>query len=293
MRKTLTCIVIGIVLFSGCADKAKQAENPSPPESVRPAHASTFISKQDFLVLLSGGSGQAPEIKGKIVSGVLPHHLLAGRMIVTFMEVLAGQEPSLVILVGPNHNNKGGKIASGYMDWQTPAGLVRVNREIVGRLSSQGIAVTDDDLLAPEHSVGGLMPFIAHFLPEAEVVPIILHHGVTLAEVDQLLLALEPFLQEDAVLLASVDFSHYLTRQEAQMKDRETLAAMERFDYPALFNMSNDNLDSPASLAAAFRLAEERGVKAFQVLDNTNSGILLKNDVIETTSYFTMVFTEE
>lgn len=292
MRKILIYLLISMVILTGC-NKAKQAESYSPPEVIRPAHASTFITKQDFYALLANRSSQVPQVKGRIVSGVLPHHLMAGRMIVDLMEALAKQQPSLVILIGPNHNNKGGKIISGLKDWQTPAGLVSVDQEIVTSLVAQGVVVQDEAVMAPEHSVGGLMPFIGHFLPDAKVVPIILHHDVSLQEIDQLLTALEPYLNKDTVLLASVDFSHYLTRSAAQLKDKETLQAMHKFDYSVLFQMDNDNLDSPASLSAAFRLAEQKGIKEFQVLDNTNSGILMKNEIMETTSYFTLVFTEE
>jgi len=292
MRKILIYLLLSMVIMTGC-DNVKQAESISPPEVIRPAHASNFISKQDFYGLLTNRSAQVPQVKGRVISGVLPHHLVAGRMLVDFMEVLAKQQPGLVILIGPNHNNKGGKIVSGLNDWQTPTGIVSVDQEIINSLVSKGAVVRDEAVMAPEHSVGGLMSFIGHFLPEAKVVPIILHHDVSLAEIDHLLKALEPYLNKDTVLLASVDFSHYLTRQAAQLKDKETLQAMENFNYPALFQMGNDNLDSPASLSAAFRLVEQRGIKQFQVLDNTNSGILMKNEVMETTSYFTLVFTEE
>ena len=137
-----------------------------------------------------------------------------------------------------------------------------------------------------------MVPLIKHFLPKARIVPVVLHHDVSLQEIDALLDGLEPYLNERAVLISSVDFSHYLTRSEAQVKDRETLSFMRSLDYPALFHLGNDYLDSPASLAAAFLLAQRSGLKDFYVLENTNSGIILQNDFIETTSYFTLVFAE-
>jgi len=292
MRRIIACTVLFMVIISGCGPN-KQAESPSPPETVQPAHASTFISKQDFYSLLANRSPEIPQVQGRVVSGVLPHHLLASRMIVDMMELLAKQQPGLIVLIGPNHNNQGGKIISGLSHWQTPDGVVSTDQEIVSRLISRGIVVRDEPVMATEHSVGSLMPFIKHFLPQARVVPIILHHDVSLQEIDELLAALEPNLGQDSVLLASVDFSHYLTRKEAQLKDQETLQAMKDFKYPALFRMGNDHLDSPASLSAAFRWAEQRGIREYQVLDNTNSGILMKNEIMETTSYFTLVFAEE
>jgi hypothetical protein len=167
-----------------------------------------------------------------------------------------------------------------------------VEDRVVSVLLDKGLALRDEEVLSQEHSVGALVPFLKYFLPEAKIVPLILHHDVSLHEVDALLNALEPFLNGRAVLISSVDFSHYLPRSEAQAKDRETIRYMRNFNYATLFSLGNDYLDSPASLAAALRLAEKRGFKEFSVLDNTNSGIILQNDFIETTSYFTLVFSE-
>lgn len=295
MRKkifVLIVLVVFLVVITGC-QKKKQAENYSPPEAIRPTHASIFISKNDFYDLLAKRESSNSQVEGRVVSGIVPHHLLASNMIIDFFNVLAKQKPSLVILIGPNHYQKGNRISSSLYDWQTPAGVVQVNQDICQDLISQGIVAKDEPLLAEEHSVGALMPFIKYFIPEAKVVPIIIQHGATLQEVDELLDAIAPYLDEDAVLLASVDFSHYLTRSEAQLKDQITLQAMEKFDYTALFKMGDDHLDSPASLACSFRWAERRGIKKFHLLDNTNSGIIMRNEVMETTSYFTLVFTEQ
>jgi AmmeMemoRadiSam system protein B len=155
---------------------------------------------------------------------------------------------------------------------------------------NSGLAAVNEEVMANEHSIGAVVPFIGHFLPETNIVPLIFHHDVSLDEVDKILAMLNTYLDEKVVFIGSVDFSHYLSRQEAQKKDEYTLQVMRDFDYGNLYSMSSDYLDSPASLALVFRNAERRGIREFDVLDNTNSGIILKNDMIETTSYFTLIF---
>ncbi|MGI1660477.1 MAG: AmmeMemoRadiSam system protein B [Desulfitobacterium sp.] len=273
--------------ISQSGPKAQKAQS-SPTSAIHPS----FVTQQELNSILASGSGKPIIPEGRIVSAVLPHHLLAGRLLVDAMEALALQEPNLVILVGPNHFNKGERVISGFSGWQTPEGIMEVSEEAVKHLLAKGLVVIDEEVLAKEHSIGALVPILKHFLPEAEIVPLILHHDVSLKEVDALLEGLEAFVDDRAVLIASVDFSHYLARSEAQAKDQETLRHMLNFDYPALFSSGNDYLDSPASLATAIRLAEQDGIREFDVLDNTNSGIILRNDFIETTSYFTLVFTE-
>lgn len=256
---------------------------------VTPSHPS-FVTKQELNIILASESNNPTPIQGRIISAVIPHHLLAGRIITNVMKLLAIQKPNLVIVVGPNHPNSGNRIITGYDHWQTPEGIMNTDVSVVQFLLEKHLAVADEKVLSKEHSVGALVPLLHHYLPEAKVVPIILHHDVSLQEVDVLVNALGPFLDENTVLISSVDFSHYLTRSEAQAKDRETIAHMRNFNYVTLFRLGNDYLDSPASLSAAFLLAEKHGLKEFNLLDNTNSGIILQNDFTETTSYFTLVF---
>lgn len=289
MRKILVVITIVslLALLSGC-----QKNDAKKGEGTNPSHPSSFVSRQDLYSLLDKEKPAKSVPAGRVVAAVAPHHLVAGQLIVELMQAMAKDNPELVIVVGPNHPNSGGKVITGFYDWQTPEGRVKTEGKVVGVLIEKGLAVKDEDVLAKEHSIGTHMPFIRHYLPEARVVPIILHHDVSLNEVDGLVAALEPYINEKTVILSSVDFSHYLKRQEAEAKDRETLALMKAFNYSTLFRLGNDYLDSPASLAFAFRRAQKEGIEEFTLLDNTNSGIIMKNDLIETTSYFTLVFTK-
>lgn len=289
MRKHLGIISICciLVLLAGCrGDTGTQVR-----VEVSSSHPS-FVTARELNSVLASWQPNNVSIPGRVVSAVVPHHLVAGRLIAGVMEILARQEPEVIVVVGPNHSNKGGKVITGTYGWQTPGGIVEAQGAIVRSLLDKGLAVKDEEVLAKEHSVGALVPLIRHFLPGARIVPLILHHDVSLKEVDALLEALKPLLNEKAIMLSSVDFSHYLTRSQAQAKDQETLKHMRNFDYITLYRLGNDYLDSPASLAAAFRLAQGEGIAEFRLLENTNSGIIMKNDIMETTSYFTLVFSK-
>lgn len=291
MRKLLAIITIVslLALMTGCQEKTEKQKG----EGANPSHPSTFITRQDFYSLLDKGTALKTLPGGRVISAVAPHHLVAGQLIVELMQVIAENKPELVIVVGPNHSNSGGKVITGFYDWETPEGKVITEEKTARVLIEKGLAVRDEEVLSREHSVGTHMPFIRHYLPEAKVVPIILHYDVTLEEVDRLLNVLEPYINDQTLILSSVDFSHYLKRLEAEAKDKETLALMKAFNYSTIFRLGNDYLDSPASLAFAFRLAQRQGIKDFTLLDNTNSGIIMKNDLIETTSYFTLFFNKE
>lgn len=299
MREHLVIFVLGFVFLSmvlgGCGHPTN---SPNPSDAANPAnpvHSSTFVTKTELYKCLAKMDNDKKDIitEGRIIGGVVPHHLVAGHLMARLIECIAQSNPKVVVLVGPNHNNAGAKVITGLYDWQTPEGIMKTDQKSVQKLVDQRLAVLDEKVLSTEHSIGAVVPFIRYFMPETLIVPLIFHHDVSLEEVDAILETLIAVLGEKAVILGSVDFSHYLTRQEAEGKDKVTLKAMEVFDYKTLYSMSSDYLDSPASLALVFHHAEEKGIKEFQVLDNTNSGIILKNDTIETTSYFTLLFEEK
>jgi AmmeMemoRadiSam system protein B len=289
-------LVVGLVLMAAFSEPKIEAKPKTKTTAIDrsiAAHPSQ-VTRQELKLLLAQNpdSSDFKLAERKIVSAVLPHHLVAAPLLLEVCTLLAEQKPKCLIVIGPNHENKAAKIISGTYGWQTPDGVLATEEDAVQQLWQKGLAVINEEVLATEHSIGALAPLLKHFVPEAKIIPIILQYGVSLQEVDALLDGLEPFLDGDTVLISSVDFSHYLTRSEAEAKDRVTLAYMNNFDYPALFALDDSYLDSPASLAAAFRLAERRGIRSFTVLGNTNSGRILQNDYLETTSYFTILFTE-
>ncbi|MGE5454853.1 MAG: AmmeMemoRadiSam system protein B [Methylocystaceae bacterium] len=282
----LICLMISsLMILAGC--QSGKSSLIEPGNSANPS----MVSRSELAHVLATEPNDQAKLSGMLVSGVLPHHLLAAPLITSFLYTLSIQQPSLIILVGPNHPNQGAKIITGLNDWQTPEGRMETEQSIVNKLLQQGLAIRDENTIANEHSIASLIPIVHHYLPSAKVVPIILQHEVSLAEVDKLLNALQPFINKDGVVLASVDFSHYLTRPQAQTKDNLTLKYMQNFDYTTLFSLDSDYLDSPAALACAFRHAQQQGVTRFQVLANTNSGVIMRNDTMATTSYFTLVFT--
>ena len=282
------CLMMLILMGSGCSAKSDM-ENTKKPNPVQP---NRFVTRQELYSFL-GSTKTAAGSTGRIVGAVSPHHLTAGSMIAAVIEKIAEQKPRVIIIVGPNHNNEGARILTGFYDWQGPDGVVKTEQTIVQTLLTNNVAACNEEILSHEHSIGSLVPFIGHYLPEARIVPIILQHGVSRNELDELLATLEQFLADDVVILASIDFSHYLPRQEAYERDKVTLQAMQEGDIARIYGMNSEYLDSPASLALVLARARQAGVQGFKVLDHSNSGDILGNDLIETTSYFTLLMQTE
>lgn len=188
---------------------------PAPavaPAKALPAHANSFYEAEQFYRGLKEALAlPAPAEGGAVVGGVVPHHILAGSMFTRFYRRLERQPPATLIVVGPNHENRGARVATGRQAWATDFGTVAVDHALVDRLVAAGLATVDDDALATEHSVGAQMPYVAYHAPGARVVPLILHRDVSPHETKRLAEFLAPLLGPERVLVASADFSHYRT----------------------------------------------------------------------------------
>lgn len=265
---------------------------PSSPPALADLQPNAFFDTEQFYGgLRAARANPAPRASGgPVIGGLVPHHILAGALLSELFLELEEQRPTTVTVVGPNHEHVGQRAVTGRRSWATDFGPVEADLALVHGLVAAGLAVVDEEALTAEHSVGALMPYVKHHLPGARVVPIILHRPVTVEEQRRLAEHLAPLLGRERVLVASVDFSHYLTRAEAEAKDVVTLQAIRDFDLPALMRMGPDHLDSPPSLGVLMLTMQQLGAAGPEVAGHTNSGILYGNDRIETTSYFTFKY---
>src|SRR3989344_2428641 len=133
--------------------------------------------------------------KAPIVGGVIPHHLLASFMIADFYARLIIQQPETIILIGPNHYERGKYLVlTSDGSWSTPQGTVSANMQLVGDLTKSNLAEIDHEVLTLEHSVSDHMAFIAHYLPQTRVVPLILSGYLKLEDIEKLVAFLSPLI---------------------------------------------------------------------------------------------------
>lgn len=252
------------------------------------AYPNLFFNPKNFSYQLDHSEVKSEQ---SVVGAVVPHHLLAHKLIEGVFLQLHRQKPSTVILVGPNHRNRGEKILTTPLDWQTPFGIVQCDQSLIAELTATQTVKINQEVFKGEHSIGNLMPFLSFYLPDAKVVPIILHYDLSQQEAMALGTNLASLLDDNqAILLASVDFSHYLRMDEAQLRDKETIRALKAKDLSKIFALDNEYLDSPAAIGVLLSAMTELGLDDFNILENTNSGTILGNDLIEATSYITLTF---
>lgn len=232
--------------------------------------------------------------ESRVIGGIIPHDIQRGMYIADFFQNLSKQSPKQLIIIGPNHFEQGSyPVLTSTAGWQTEFSVVRADVPAVNQLLNSGMAGQDDQVLVSDHSLAGIIPYLAYYLPEAKVVPLLLKSEIRLQEINDLLKIINKIKTADTVVVAAVDFSHYLTKQTAYINDQITQKAMERFDYQTILSFGmrfNDYLDSPPSIAVLLKYLSDAGIKHSQVLHHLNSGDRSGDPQVSTTSYFEMIY---
>jgi len=224
---------------------------------------------------------------GAIRGAVIPHHTLPGVLLFGFFRELSKQDPATVILIGPNHPDAGrSRVFTSPAPWETPFGRVENDADKTAAILSLPIAGTDEPVLSKEHSIAGVLPFVKYFLPDAKIVPVVLDSHLTRGDITLLSGTIARISDERTVVVAAVDFSHYLPARMAEEKDRETEPLLRGFRTDEILRLGNDHVDSPTSIAVFLETMKDLGATDMDLLANTNSGRLASDDRAPSTSYF-------
>lgn len=253
-------------------------------------HSANPNNKEFFETAYSFANKKTNFTDGDVVAGIIPHHLLAADLIADFFHNLEGQNYDLVVLIGPNHFLTGqSDIITSIYDWQTPYGILRHDDEVLVKLLNTDLDIDiEENVIENEHSINSEVAFIKKTFPQAAFVPFVLKPTVDQQTAVKLAEALFKISQDKKVLvLASVDFSHYKTSQEAQYDDERSIAAIGGFNFSDIYNIE---VDSPPSIYTLLEFSRLSGTD-FELLNNSNSALLSgRPDLISTTSYVTGYF---
>lgn len=248
---------------------------------------SNFFEPESFWPAVAEAKG-SDSLPAKAM--VMPHHLLPLEDIAVYWQAISRPDIKTVVIIGPNHENIGGEpFASAQAVWESGAGDLETDQGLVDDfLSSFGISERPEVFLN-EHSIGAHAAFARHFLPKAKIVPIVVGSNAVYQDALKLADWLSRVWTEQMLLVFSIDFSHYLTFEQANANDQLTENLIKRRDIPAILQLDNDYLDAPAVLAAALLWAEAGGFEV-DVAKRANSFQYLVQKPAATTSYFWIVF---
>ena len=168
--------------------------------------------------------------------------------------------------MGPAHRVPFGGLAVPSADaFESPLGLVHVDREAVERVLTLPVIEERDDAHELEHSLEVHLPFLQRIFPGFRLVPLVVGDAAA-SEVEAALRLL--WGGPETVIVVSSDLSHYLDYESARQTDRDTASAIE-----ALRPQDIGPTEACGAVAVngLLGLAAQRGLRV-RTLDLRNSG---------------------
>lgn len=165
--------------------------------------------------------------RNHIIGGVVPHagYMFSAYQAVHFFEIVkqSKQEFDTVVIVNPNHTGLGHEIAFDSNDfWETPLGNVPLDIEFGKNMQLDFSEIEQRQ----EHSGEVMIPFLQHFLNyDFKIAPITLSNQ-TFKNAKLLANKIKSSastLGRKILLIASSDFSHFLSPEKGKEKDAMVL----------------------------------------------------------------------
>ncbi len=259
--------VTGTSVISAVPEISDTTEDIAPVNSSSPsAHGYSellnclYFDRQKFDYHLS--RSRISDTNGELLCGVAPHHLAAGHFIAGLYQTAAAtrKKTDTVIVVAPMHYESENTLCTSRRSWNTEFGTAENDTEITEMFCSELGAARDDDMTEFDHSASSHIPYIKYFLPDAKVACLLVSPREA-ADIPQRLSELLAKAAEirSCLITFSIDFSHYLQPDEAELHDAETLEAVTSCDTARIERFTNNNVDTPYCLSTFVRLSEKLG----------------------------------
>jgi hypothetical protein len=275
-----------------------------------PAVAGQFYpsDKAELELMIKGffKKAESPKLGGNIRALIVPHagYVYSGQVAAYAYKALQNQKISRVVLIGNSHQEYFDGISvyeSGY--FRTPLGDIEIDEDFAKRLidSNPKIKFYEKAHLQ-EHSLEVQLPFLQRVFSAQggpasgwKIVPIIL--GNQTNTVDILTEALKNLIDENTLIIASSDLSHYPSYKDAQYSDGEVIKAILTGKRENLRKTISDlekenipNLQTCACGADAIEVVMGLfGNKNIKLLNSANSGDIT-GDHLQVVGYASIVF---
>lgn len=250
---------------------------------------------------------ELPELDKYIRAIIVPHagYVYSGQVAAYGYKALIGPSASsgpikTIVLIGNSHKEYFDGISvyeKGY--YKTPLGNVAVDADLAKKIIDSNEKIFyKESAHAEEHSLEVQLPFLQKALDDFKIVPIII--GNQPGIVDILISALKPLIDDNTLIIASSDLSHYPNYEDAKYSDNKVIEAIltgERENLSnTIFQLEKEvipNLQTCAcgqdSIEAVMDLMKGKNIK---LLDSANSGDV-SGDMSRVVGYATIVFTTD
>ncbi len=245
-------------------------------------------------------------VDGEPVALVVPHagYVYSGPVAAYSYRQIQGVHYDTIIVIGNNHRTPGFSDISVWArgSWKTPLGEVHIDETLAAELLGMSKRIIDDPTPhMAEHSIEVQLPFLQRACPNCNIVPILIGRP-SKKNIETLNQALTQVLADKkALIIASTDFSHYPTYDDARTVDAATLHAIETMDTNQVLDsityqmkQRTPNLGTCACgegpLLTAMKVARQLGADNVETLHYANSGDISTGDQNRVVGYGSVMF---
>jgi len=253
----------------------------------------------DFLT-----KAELPKLDSYVRALIVPHagYVYSGQVAAYGYKALVGKNIDTVILIGNSHQEYFDGVSiypKGY--FETPLGKVEIDVDLAGKLMEANDKIYfKESAHLEEHSLEVQLPFLQKILGSGwKIVPIILGNQPGAADI--LVNALKPLMNDNILLVASTDLSHYPNYEDAKYADNKTINGIltgKREEFrKAITNTEKENIDNLQTCACGHDAIEVimglmEGKKS-QLLKYANSGDVSVGDKSRVVGYAAIAFTSD
>lgn len=253
---------------------------------IRPAAVAGTFYPGDSLELQRMLSDLIPETKEKrkVRALVCPHAGYVYSGAVAGKTFAKAKPAPTYIVAGPNHTGLGPDFSLMHEGiWRTPLGDVAIDDRLAADIYAQDAVIEPDSLAHQrEHSIEVQLPFLQFLADGFQFVPLAVRHyapdddflGICQRAGSAIASAVKG-RGDDIVLVASTDFSHYESHEQATENDRKAIDAILALDARKLFKAVADNDISMCGfgpVAVVVYAAKTLGAAKAELVDYKTSG---------------------
>ncbi len=180
-----------------------------------------------------------------LFGGIVPHagYVFSGYEAIHFFELIKNHPKQFdtIVILHPNHNGIGPEIASDENDaWQTPMGIAEIDTEFRDQMEFESSALAHKF----EHSAEVMVPFLQYKLPyKFRILPVSMarqtpQHARKVAEE---LIRVQNILNRHLLLIASSDFSHYVSPEYGKKMDQMVIDQIEKGNIEGIYSTIKKN----------------------------------------------------
>lgn len=239
-----------------------------------PSDKNKLQNEVDILLSLTKSDLNIKRVFGIIV----PHagYIYSGRTAAYAFNILKNHNIKNVIIISPSHREyfPGVSVFDGD-GFDTPLGPIMINTEKVNKLvEGSEVIFKSQRGHRGEHAIEVQLPFLQEVLTDFQIIPIVMGDQKK-QYVDALAEKIMSIMDDETIIAASSDLSHYYSKDVADEMDSLVEEGIKNFNIEKLhrnFEMRNCEACGEGAILTLMKAAELSGIKKTMILNRSDSG---------------------